>query len=107
MRISPRQRRISPQACVYHLVSAVQQSGVRISLQAAVYHLSGCSENANKLILKAKMTSRHDILDPLPLIGSSCPTLTWLKLLIENFLGAEVLHEQNYIPELGSDDGIF
>ena len=53
------------------------------------------------------MTSRPDILDPLPLIGSSCPTLPSLKLLIENFLGAEVLHEQNYIPELGSDGRIF
>ena len=53
------------------------------------------------------MTSRPDILDPLPLVGSSCSTLPPLKLLIENFLGAEVLHEQNYIPELGSDDGIF
>ena len=53
------------------------------------------------------MTSRPDILDPLPLIGSSCSTMVLLKLLTENFLGAEVLHEQNYIPELGSDDGIF
>ena len=53
------------------------------------------------------MTSRPDILDPIPLISSSCSTLLLLKLLTNKFMGAEVLHEQNYIPELGSDGGIF
>lgn len=62
--------------------------------------------STNLLVFQSKNYPPINHLDPPPLIGSSWPTLARPKLVTGFVPGAEVLHEQNYIPHLSFDNWV-